>query len=177
MNSTQPGKVIKYCPKCGTDKFIFDGIRSFKCKTCGFHFFINSAAAVAAVIVNAKGEVLLTRRAFDPCKGMLDLPGGFVDPGERAEEALYREIKEELNLDIIEANFLVSYPNEYVFSGYSVFTTDLGFLCQVKSFEGMHIQDDISGYEFVSGKEIDYNEISSDSIKNIIRFYFKQLKG
>ncbi len=171
MEATLPGNVIKYCPKCGSEEFDFDGSRSFKCRHCGFHFFINSAAAVAAIIVNDKKEVLLTRRAFEPYKGMLDLPGGFVDPGEQAEEALYREIKEELNLDVVDAKYLVSFPNEYVFSGYTVYTTDLGFLCHVRSFEGMHIQDDISGYEFVAIDEIDYESISSESIKNILKHY------
>nr|WP_321409008.1 NUDIX domain-containing protein [uncultured Carboxylicivirga sp.] len=171
--STQPGDVIKYCPKCGSEEFIFDGSRSFKCNKCKFHFFINSSAAVAAVIVNEKGEVLLTRRAFDPGKGMLDLPGGFVDPMESAETAIRREIKEELNLDIDEMSYLVSYPNEYVFSGFSVYTTDLGFLCKVKNFEQMHVEDDISGYEFVKEKEIDYKQISSDSIANILKSYFQ----
>jgi len=176
MNSTQPGDVIKYCPKCGSKEFIFDGSRSFKCDTCGFHFFINSSAAVAAVIVNEKGEVLLTRRAFNPGKGMLDLPGGFVDPMESAEAAIRREIKEELNLDIEEMQYLISYPNEYVFSGFSVFTIDLGFLCKVKSFEKMHVEDDISGYEFVSEKDVVFDEISSKSIGDILKFYFRERK-
>nr|WP_321451257.1 NUDIX domain-containing protein [uncultured Carboxylicivirga sp.] len=176
MNSTQPGNVINYCPKCGSKEFIFDGSRSFKCSTCGFHFFINSSAAVAAVIVNEKGEVLLTRRAFEPCKGMLDLPGGFVDPMESAEEAIRREIKEELNLDIEEMQYLVSYPNEYVFSGYSVYTTDMGFWCKVKSFEQIHVEDDISGYEFMAEEAIDFIQISSKSIADILRFYFNMYK-
>lgn len=175
MNTTYPGNVIKYCPKCGSAEFVFDGSKSFKCRSCRYHFFINSAAAVAAIIVNSNREVLLTRRAFDPCKGMLDLPGGFVDPGERAEEALYREIKEELNLDIVNEQFLVSYPNEYVFSGYTVYTTDLGFVCKVSSFDQMHIQDDISGFEFVGLNDIDYESISSESIKNILKHYVESI--
>ena len=176
MKSTKPRDIIKYCPKCGSKEFVFDGSRAFKCATCGFHFFINSSAAVAAVIVNEKGEVLLTRRAFNPGKGMLDLPGGFIDPMESAEEAIRREIKEELNLDIEEMQYLASYPNEYVFSEFSVFTTDLGFLCRVKSFEKMHAEDDISGYEFIKEKDISFDEISSKSIGDILKFYFLERK-
>ncbi|WP_430813542.1 NUDIX domain-containing protein [Carboxylicivirga sp. RSCT41] len=171
---TQPQEVIKYCPRCGSPHFVFDGSKSFKCKACQFHFFINSACAVAAVIVNSKGEMLLTRRAFDPEKGKLDLPGGFVDPMERAEESVIREIKEELNLDVVSLKYISSFPNEYVFSDFSVYTTDLGFLCEVKSFENMHAKDDISGFEFIAPAEIDFNEISSESIRNIIRA-FKEL--
>lgn len=174
MNDTHPGKVIKFCPKCGCDKFHFDGTKAFKCEQCGLHFFINASAAVAAIIVNDKGEVLLTRRAFDPCKGMLDLPGGFVDAGEPAEQAVHREIKEELNLEIEQMEYLASFPNEYVFSNYSVFTTDFGYLCRVKSFDNIYAEDDISGYEFVSKDELNYDEISSDSIRQIVKYYFEK---
>lgn len=174
MQASHPKNVLNYCPKCGDKAFDYDGSRSFKCAKCGFHFFINSAAAVAAVIINEKSEVLLTTRAFDPCKGMLDLPGGFVDPMETAEEAVCREIKEELNLDVLKTTYLVSFPNEYVFSGYSVYTTDLAFVCEVKSFDNMHVQDDISDFAFYPEESINYEDVSSGSIRDIIRFYFSE---
>ncbi len=171
---TQPDKVIKYCPKCGSHRFLFEGERSFKCQDCFFHFFINSSAAVAGVIMNAKGEMLLTIRAFEPRKGCFDLPGGFVDPMESAEEALIREIKEELNLDIEQMVYLASFPNEYVFSDFSVYTTDLGFLCQVSDFSKIQVKDDIIGYEFVKPEAINFEKISSLSIANIIKFVLQR---
>ena len=175
MDSTHPGNIIKFCPKCGSSSFDYDGSKAFKCQTCTFHFFINSACAVAAIIVDEKGRILLTRRAFDPCAGMLDLPGGFVDPLESAEESVIREIKEELNLDITSLKFLKSFPNEYVFSAYTVFTTDLGFICQVTGFDNMHAQDDINGFEFVAPDQINFNELSSISIKNIVKAYIDSI--
>ena len=45
-------------------------------------------------------EVLVAVRARNPGKGLLDLPGGFVDPGESLEVALYRELQEELGFDM-----------------------------------------------------------------------------
>ncbi len=169
---TQPENVLKYCPKCGSLKFNFEGARSFLCADCNFHYFINSSAAVAGLIENEKGELLLTIRAFNPNKGMLDLPGGFVDPMESAEDALTREIKEELNLDIVGLKYLTSFPNEYIFSGFSVYTTDLAFICKVEDWENMHIQDDISDITYVTKQNIDWNNISADSIKNIIKAYW-----
>jgi 8-oxo-dGTP pyrophosphatase MutT (NUDIX family) len=168
---THPTKVIKYCPRCGSVRFSAVDFKSFKCDDCGFHFFINSAAAVAALIVNDENELLLTYRAFEPCKGMLDLPGGFVDPGEAAEGALRREIKEELNLEITEMLYLGSFPNEYIFSGYSVFTTDLGFICKVRDFSLISSCDDVAGYEFFAFKAIDYDAISSPSIRSLVKLY------
>ena len=173
---TKPEEVLKYCPRCGADKFNFEGIHSFLCQTCGFHYFINPAAAVAALIENERGELLLTVRAFEPHKGMLDLPGGFVDINEPAEKAVIREIKEELNLDATEVKFLASFPNEYIFSGYSVYTCDLAFCCKVSNWGQLKVQDDVKGVTFVTSKTIQWDKIGAESIKKIIRTHWNQNK-
>ncbi|GAF03729.1 NUDIX domain-containing protein [Saccharicrinis fermentans] len=169
---TRPENVLKFCPKCGSSAFHFEGERSFLCNSCKFHFFINGSAAVAALIENEKDELLLTVRAFHPNKGMLDLPGGFVDPNESAEDALNREIKEELNLDIKEAHYLGSFPNQYVYSGYTVYTCDLAFRCKVQGWNQVHIHDDISDIQFVNKENIDWNAIGAESIKKIIKAHW-----
>jgi NAD+ diphosphatase len=168
---TKPLDVFKFCPKCGSAQFPHDGPRHFNCQKCGFDFYINSSAAVAAIIENQQGEILLTIRANEPQKGYLDLPGGFVDPMESAEEALIREIKEELNLDIVDMHYIGSFPNEYIFSGLSVFTTDLGFAVKVDSLRNIQSNDDITGYVFKNIQDIDFSRISSASIANLIRRY------
>ncbi len=170
----KPSEVIKYCPRCGSSQFIYQDDKSFICESCDFHFFINSAAAVAAIIENDKKEILMTIRAKEPEKGLLDLPGGFVDPGETAEDALKREIKEELNLQITDIEFLTSYPNEYIFSGYSVYTLDLAFACKIKDFEKLSVKDDVAGYQFLSYNEIDLKKIGLKSIRNIVKHYISK---
>ncbi|MEW8978090.1 MAG: (deoxy)nucleoside triphosphate pyrophosphohydrolase [Symbiobacterium sp.] len=56
---------------------------------------------VGAVIQNEAGEVLCARRAQDAAQGGLwEFPGGKTEPGERPEESLRREIREELGCDI-----------------------------------------------------------------------------
>ena len=57
-----------------------------KCENCGFEYFMNPSAANVAFIVNENDELLVERRKNEPAKGMLDLPGGFTDIGETAEE-------------------------------------------------------------------------------------------
>lgn len=90
-------KAIKsyvYCPLCGSRHFSEDSFKSRRCMTCGFEMFVNPSAAVAAFITNSAGELLLTRRRSDPAKGTLDLPGGFCDMEESAEQAVMREVAE-----------------------------------------------------------------------------------
>jgi 8-oxo-dGTP diphosphatase len=51
--------------------------------------------ATDCVVLDAKGRVLLIRRANEPHKGGYALPGGFVDIGETVEDACRRELLEE----------------------------------------------------------------------------------
>ena len=55
---------------------------------------------------------------------MLDLPGGFVDENERLEEALQREVKEELGISIDNWKYLTSQANRYLYKGIAYPTCD-----------------------------------------------------
>lgn len=169
------GNGFEFCPKCGSSGFqSHDRGKSYLCDGCNFHYFINNSAAVACLIINSSGELLLTRRAGEPFKGMLDLPGGFVEPVETAEEAVVREIKEELNLDITKMKYLVSFPNLYPFSNIVVPTVDLAFVCEADSFSAMKPGDDVASIEFIRPEKIDMNELCAESMRQIIRFYLKK---
>lgn len=167
--STHPVNVLKFCPRCGSANFPATGERSFKCADCNFNYWINSSAAVAVLLFNEKGELLFTRRAIEPHRGKLDLPGGFIDPMETAEHAAIREIKEELGIDIRSLKYFCSYPNEYIFSGYSVFTLDIAFLAQTDQLNNMKAMDDISSFEFYKPHDVNLEELPSISMKNIIK--------
>ncbi|MBI0434274.1 bifunctional GNAT family N-acetyltransferase/(deoxy)nucleoside triphosphate pyrophosphohydrolase [Roseomonas sp. KE0001] len=55
----------------------------------------------ACALVDADGRVLLARRPEGkPMAGLWEFPGGKLDPGETPEEALIRELKEELGIDV-----------------------------------------------------------------------------
>ena len=59
---------------------------------------------VACAIVDADGRVLLTRRPpGKPLAGLWEFPGGKVQGSERPEEALIRELAEELGIDVTES--------------------------------------------------------------------------
>ena len=51
-------------------------------------------------IIQKDSKILLVKRKKDPFKQMMVLPGGFINEGERAEDAAIREVKEETSLDI-----------------------------------------------------------------------------
>jgi 8-oxo-dGTP diphosphatase len=55
---------------------------------------------VGAVVHDAAGRLLLIRRAHEPGRGLWSLPGGRVEAGESAAEAVQREVREETGLDV-----------------------------------------------------------------------------
>ena len=173
--NTHPKDVIKCCPKCGCKAFkTNDNGRSFNCEGCHFNYYLNNSAAVACLIFNAEGKLLLARRAIEPGKGMLDLPGGFVEPMESAEEAVVREIKEELGVQVTTAAYLASFPNEYIYSGFSVFTVDLAFVCKVDDLSAIVPADDVSDVEFIFPRDVKKEELCSESMANIISHYINK---
>lgn len=138
-----PLHLFRFCPKCGSPRFV-EHNKSKHCEACGFTYYINPSAATVALIVNDQGEWLCVRRAKEPAKGTLDLPGGFSDLYETSEEGVIREVKEETGLDVAAVEFLFSIPNQYVYSGFTVHTMDMFYRCRVNSCEGAHAADDAS---------------------------------
>ncbi len=169
-NDTYPERILKFCPRC-SGHFTPQHDFSFICRDCGLHFFSNACAAVCALIPDSEGRLLITKRAKEPKKGMLDLPGGFVDPLETIEDALRREIKEELGVDVTGIEYFCSFPNRYVYSGLTYFTIDLAFICKVENLSCMKPADDVEDTFFMYPDKIDLNDIAFVSIRNIISSY------
>jgi len=165
-----PSKVFRYCPKCGNPGFSPDTEKSMKCNSCGFRYFVNMSASVAAIIRNERNEILFTVRKHDPAAGMLDLPGGFVDLGETAEDAVKREIFEELNLEVNKIEFVGTFTNKYLYSGIEYQTLDLVFNCSVESFLELLVADDVSGYVFRDPAFVMHDEIGLESIRKIMDY-------
>jgi len=174
MQSTHPLNVLKFCPKCGSSAIDSYPDLSLKCRSCGFHFYVNSAAAVAALVVNPEGKLLLTRRAVEPDYGKLDLPGGFIDPGESAEDAVKRELWEELGMKVKSMEYVTSAPNEYIFSDISVFTLDMAFRVIPETISGLKAQDDILDFSFFAKNEIDFSQIPAPSINFFVQQFFRK---
>ena len=160
-----PFSLFKFCPKCGSNEFNINNKQSKKCDSCGFVYYFNSAASIVAIIENSKNEVLVARRAKDPAKGTLDLPGGFAEMGETIEETVRREILEETRLKIDSLKYIFSIPNRYVYSEFEVHTMDLFFECKIDDFSNMKAQDDVTELLFIPRKELNPDDFGLLSIK------------
>ena len=149
---------FEYCPRCGAKAFTVRNEKAKQCEACGFVYYFNPSAAVACFIRNAHGELLLVRRKKDPAKGTLDLPGGFVDMFETAEE-------------VVRSRYLFSIPNLYPYSGFLVHTLDLFYECEVSHFEAARADDDAEAILVMPRESLDPEVFGLDSIRKAIALY------
>ena len=68
---------------------------------------------VVAAIIRNGDKILATQRGYGEHKGGWEFPGGKIEEGETPQEALVREIREELEADIIVGNHLVTVEHDY----------------------------------------------------------------
>jgi mutator protein MutT len=133
---------FQHCSACGAAGLLPRGEREFVCPDCGFKHFITPIPAAVALILDAAGQILITRRAHEPGLSKLGLPGGVIEGGETGEQACARETLEEVGLKIPAASFryFMSLPNRYPFQGFIWPTLDLFYVARIESFEGIAIQ-------------------------------------
>ena len=87
---------MNYCRRCGSRLSLVNS-HIYKCKSSHI-IFANCSPCVGVFLINQRNELLLSVRGIEPKKGMLDAFGGFVDGVEFIEDALTRELSEELGL-------------------------------------------------------------------------------
>jgi ADP-ribose pyrophosphatase YjhB (NUDIX family) len=110
---------LRFCPLCGTGlaRRVVppDGREQPVCPGCEFVFYL-APKVVAGTLPVRGGEVLLTRRAIEPARGLWTFPGGYVDWGEDVRDGARRETLEEVGLAVeLEALLgLYSYPGSPV---------------------------------------------------------------
>jgi len=97
----------RHCGVCGAPTVLRDDERSRACTVCDFRAYPRHSPAVIVLITRGENEVLLGRSARFP-EGMYSTLAGFVDPGESAEDAVRREIREEAGIEITEPQWFGS---------------------------------------------------------------------
>ena len=131
---------------------------------------MNPSAATAAIIEHA-GEILFVVRAKEPAAGMLDLPGGFVDAGESVEEALARELEEELGLKNVQAQYMGSFPNVYPYAGVTYRTIDLIYTARLETRPDLNAADDVLEIVWIDCNNIPFDRIAFASTRNAIAVF------
>jgi NADH pyrophosphatase NudC (nudix superfamily) len=106
-------KPIEYafCPKCGAPLPAGDTVpKACSTASCGFVFWNNPTPVVAALVERPDGVVLAHNKTWP--EGMFGLITGFLEAGESPENAILREIGEELGLAASAPSLIGAYPFE-----------------------------------------------------------------
>jgi ADP-ribose pyrophosphatase YjhB (NUDIX family) len=136
-----PSTLFLFCPHCAAPRSSeIDAVR-FVCESCGFVYYYNVAVSSAVLILADNGSALFIRRARDPAKDKLALPGGFIDRGETAEAAAIREVREEAGVKLNGVEFLASFPNLYSYRGVDYPVVDLFFIGRVQAAVASPLDD------------------------------------
>jgi NAD+ diphosphatase len=92
------GQTSRFCGRCGTPTARSTEHRAYACPACGLLAFPRLAPAVI-VLIEFGDRILLARSPTFPEPFYAPL-AGFVEPGETLEEAIHREVHEEVGLDV-----------------------------------------------------------------------------
>jgi len=167
---------FKYCPNCTSDIIMVHDTNAVRCGACGYTYFHNAAAAVAGLVETDKG-LLFIRRASEPGLGLLDLPGGFVDHGESLEQALIRELREEIGVGVIDLRYLASFPNIYVYKDVTYHTTDVFFTCRRTDGGLPRCNHEASEIVCRDARTVKPGEVAFESSVKVLELYATTIAG
>jgi NAD+ diphosphatase len=97
-----------YCGRCGSETSLKEAERAKMCPECGFTSFPKISPAII-VMIEKEDKLLLARSPHFP-KGRYSIIAGFVEPGESIEQAVVREVMEEVGINIKNVKYFGSQP-------------------------------------------------------------------
>ncbi|HEY8550513.1 MAG TPA: NUDIX domain-containing protein [Vicinamibacterales bacterium] len=161
---------FSFCPRCGRPASS-PGARPFRCAACGFLYYFNAAVSAAVLIVAPDGQGLFIRRARDPGRDGLAFVGGFLDPGESAEDGLRREVREEVGLELSSLDYLCSHPNEYPYEQVVYPVLDLFFVGRAVDAASARPLEDVAHIVWRDPMTVDPAEMAFPSMTAALRHY------
>jgi mutator protein MutT len=172
MNSSFINEIdFPICPKCGHSLTKISP-RNTLCKNCGLDYYVNPRPCNAIIIIDDKKRILLVKRAIDPCKGLWDLPGGFIDIGETAEESVIREAKEELGVKVGDVRYLFSGYDRYEYKGLNYHTLGFIFTAQIISGD-LQPHDDVAEIKYFSKDKIPWDKLAFPVLEQTLKKYLQ----
>jgi len=168
-------QAFRFCPRCAKAAPRIERDRELQCPHCGLRFFFNTAAAAGAFVF-VGDQLLLCVRAHEPGKGLLDVPGGFIEFDESVEEGLRREIAEELSIEVSGLRYLTSAPNDYRYAGIPYKTADLFFVCEAVNGGRLRAADDVAEVVLVDPLQVNPDQFAFASTRGAFMVLLETLE-
>ncbi len=168
-------KAFQYCPYCRHELATrpIEAIERQFCPGCGEVFYRNSKPCAGALVANADGHLLLTRRAVEPFKGKWDLPGGYLEDGEHPEAGAIRELREETGLTVRITGLCGIYMDTYGAGGVS--TLNIFYEAEIVSGEAGS-DGDVSELRYFAPEDLPLDEFSFENGRQAIRDWLSRRK-
>jgi NADH pyrophosphatase NudC (nudix superfamily) len=158
-------KAYKHCIYCGGSVSI--SRNKITCQHCHKARFVNPSPAVTALLLR-NDEILLVKRAVDPSKDKWDLPGGFIDLNENYENAIQREMQEELGIKIKSLTYFNSVIERYLYQEVNEYVLVVNFLA-VSESEEFKPDDDIADAKYFNLNEALQLELAFPTVEKVIK--------
>ena len=180
MEKTTTGHPLdkfSHCPACGSAQFHVHNAKAKHCAACGFTYYANPSSATAAFIVRqaidpatgrARPELLVATRGKEPALGTYDLPGGFCDMDETAEQGIAREVEEETGCRPLHVEYLFSLPNLYLYSGMTIHTMDMFYRCRLPDGAQPRAADDVARLQWLPISELRPESFGLHSVRQAV---------
>jgi NAD+ diphosphatase len=98
----------QFCGRCGAATERISGERARRCPTCGLIAYPRLSPAIIVLI--ERGDRILLARGHAFAQGRFGIIAGFVEPGETLEDAVRREVREEVNIELGYVEYFGSQP-------------------------------------------------------------------
>src|SRR5215813_2917195 len=158
---------FRFCPKCGNglnrQQLKVAEPERLVCGNCSFIFYDDPKVA-ACTIPLIDNKIVLLKRGIEPSYGKWVFPGGFLDRGERVEDAAIRETWEEVNLKVEVTRLL----NVYSYPGYPVIV--IVYLARVIGGELQAMDETLEVRTFAPG-EVPWDELAFPSTRDALTEY------
>lgn len=152
----------QFCGRCGAATSLKKDERAKQCKECGYTVFPKISPAVIVMIEKDSRLLLARSPGFKP--GMYSIIAGFVEPGETIEQAVVREIREEVGISVKNIRYFGSQPWPYPDSLMIGFTAE--YMDGEIKVDGIEIEEaawfaadeipNVPGTDSISGQLISY---------------------
>lgn len=163
---------VNFCRRCGASLTKKEEGRYICANNHELFYKTGGGLAIGLLLVDESNRLLLATRAINPGKGKLDVPGGFVEFGETLEQAVAREIKEELGLEpsqYSEPQYLISNMNQYPYGGEILYPFDVFFWARMPAGVQVTPQDDVADAQWFNLETFNSELLAFDNARRAIK--------
>ncbi len=162
---------MNFCSNCGSADIVFtvpkgDNHKRFVCRNCGRIFYENPRVIVGC-LARHHDSILMCKRAIEPQAGLWNLPAGFLENGEKAEDGAARETLEEsgAKVEIVRLHAVFSLP--------IVNQVYLHFLAEINNIQELHPTKESLEVQLFAPDKIPWNNIAFQSTTFALKKYLE----